>query len=202
MTEEIVDMSETLAPKSDQLNYDDFNGEMKTIKITKVTRSGSEEQPYWFHYEGGDGRPYKPNKGMRRIIHEMWGKAVYNGRQLTLVGNSHVLFKGKEAGGIQVALASHIDKPHVTTLTLGRGRRVPYTVGVIEDKGTKLNPLTEEALTAIKAKLGEAESMAELQKTKKRIDAGKYDAEGTAKTDAAYKESVARVREAAENVTD
>jgi hypothetical protein len=71
----MVDMSQFIAAKSDQLNADDLMDAPRTITITKVTAApDAAEQPVSIHYEGGEGRPWKPCKTMRRIMVGVWGK--------------------------------------------------------------------------------------------------------------------------------
>ena len=63
-----IDVSKTIAPKSDQLNADDLLGGARTIKITKITKAESPEQPINIFFEGDEGKPYKPCKSMRRVL--------------------------------------------------------------------------------------------------------------------------------------
>jgi hypothetical protein len=67
-----ITMLDTIVPKSDQLNSDDLIGGPRTIRLTKVHLTG-EEQPVALHYEGDDGKPYKPCKSMRRVLVQLWG---------------------------------------------------------------------------------------------------------------------------------
>ena len=62
-----MDLSQTIIPKSDQLNADDLIAGPRTIRITAVS-TGNAEQPVVINYEGDNGRPYKPSKSMRRIL--------------------------------------------------------------------------------------------------------------------------------------
>ena len=53
-------MLDTVIPNSQQLNADDLiGGQSRTIKITNVTIAMG-EQPVAIHYEGDNGKPYKP----------------------------------------------------------------------------------------------------------------------------------------------
>jgi hypothetical protein len=130
-----MDLSTTIIPKSDQLNADDLISGPRTIKITDV-RSGSAEQPVNIHYEGDNGRPYKPGKSMRRVLVAIWGKNpdVYAGRRLTLYRDPNVKFGGEETGGIRISHASHITERHTMALTVTRGKRKPYTVEPLADE--------------------------------------------------------------------
>jgi hypothetical protein len=86
MTEQ-VDMSQFIAARSDQLNADDLMDNPRTITITKVTATpDSAEQPVSIHYEGDQGKAFKPCKTVRRIMVGVWGKdaSQYVGRSMTL----------------------------------------------------------------------------------------------------------------------
>jgi len=56
----MIDLRPTLAAKSDQLNADDLIGRPLTVTVTKVVATGDAEQPISIHYDGDDGKPYKP----------------------------------------------------------------------------------------------------------------------------------------------
>lgn len=125
-----LDMSPTIVPKSDQLNADDLiGGRTLTIKITKVTIHAG-EQPVALHYEGDNGKPYKPGKSMARVLVFNWGADAnqYIGRSLTLYRDDTVKFGGIVVGGIRISHMSHISEPHTMALTATRGSRRPFTV--------------------------------------------------------------------------
>lgn len=128
---EPVDMSQFIAARSDQLNADDLMDNPRTIMITKVTASpDSAEQPVSIHYQGGEGRPFKPCKTMRRIMVAMWGKdaSQYVGRSMTLYRDPDVQFGGMKVGGIRVSHMSHLPEKKTVALLVTRGRKAPYTV--------------------------------------------------------------------------
>lgn len=125
-----MDISETTQPKSDQQQYDDFiDGSTRTVTVSGVTK-GSPEQPINIELEEYPGRPFRPNKTMRRLLLVAWGKesSEYIGRKLTLVGNPNVMWGGKAVGGVEIAALSHIPEPLTVALTTTRGRRAPFTV--------------------------------------------------------------------------
>jgi hypothetical protein len=126
-----VDMSQFIAARSDQLNADDLMDNPRTITITKVTASpDSAEQPVSIHYQGGEGRPWKPCKTMRRILVGVWGKdaSQYVGRSLTLYRDPSVAFGGMQVGGIRVSHMSHIEGEKTVALQVTRGRKAPFKV--------------------------------------------------------------------------
>ncbi|AIY01182.1 hypothetical protein ART_1583 [Arthrobacter sp. PAMC 25486] len=124
-----MDISETLAAKSDQQNYDDYLLGPRTVTITAVHVPGG-DQPVHIELAEYPGRPYKPNKSMRRVLAKAWGpeSGVWVGRGLTLFGNSKVSYGGKAVGGIEIAAMSHIDKPLSLPLTSKRGQKAVFTV--------------------------------------------------------------------------
>jgi hypothetical protein len=125
-----MDISETTAPKSDQQQYDDYlGGKKRTVTISNVTK-GTPEQPVNVELEEFPGRPFRPNKTMRRLLVLAWGadSSAYIGRRLELFGNPAVVFGGKAVGGVEIAAMSHIDKPLTVALTATRGKRRAFTV--------------------------------------------------------------------------
>ena len=123
-------MLKAIEPKSDQLNYDDVsNNRTLTIKITKVV--GLEgEQKIAIHYEGDNGKPYKPGKSMCRVLVALWGDKGkdYVGKSMTLYGDPEVIFGGVKTGGIRISHASHMTEPKTFALAANKASRKPYTV--------------------------------------------------------------------------
>jgi hypothetical protein len=131
-----VDMSAFIAAKSDQLNADDLMDAPRTITITKVTAApDAAEQPVSIHYEGGEGRPWKPCKTMRRILVGVWGKdaSKYVGRSLTLYRDPTVAFGGLQVGGIRVSHMSDITEDKTVALLVTRGRKAPFKIKPLKD---------------------------------------------------------------------
>lgn len=128
-----MDLSHTIAPKSDQLNYDDLISGPKIITIESVKDVGG-DQPIVIHYAGENGRPYKPGKSMRRVMIAMWGKNGNDwvGQSIELYGDSAVKFGGQEVGGIRISRATGISKTMNIMLTVTRAKRAAYTVKPLE----------------------------------------------------------------------
>jgi len=127
-----TDMSKTIIPKSDQMNYDDFITGPKNITITRVeiSENENEQQPAKVYYQGDNGKPYKPCKSMRRVMVAVWTKESTNyvGKSMTLYGDPKVMWAGKAVGGIRISHMSHIDKPVSVSISLSKGNRAPFTV--------------------------------------------------------------------------
>lgn len=125
----MVDMTKTIAAKSDQLNADDLIGGAITIKITSVNLLAG-EQPVSIGYEGDGGKPWKPCKSMRRALVGIWGGDgnKYIGQYLTLYRDPAVTFGAQQVGGIRISHMSGIDKPVTMSLTAAKNSKKPFTV--------------------------------------------------------------------------
>lgn len=129
-----MDLSQTIIPRSDQLNFEDVQSSSITA-VVKAVRSGSKEQPVCIDLEGFDGRPYKPSKSMRRVLIHGWTQDGHSwvGRSLTLAGDPSVRFGGIAVGGIKVKAMSDIDASFSIMLTVSRGKRVEHRVEKLVD---------------------------------------------------------------------
>lgn len=124
-----MDLTDSIAPKSDQLNAEDLLTGPRTFTVEKVS-AGSAEQPVNIHLAELPGRPYRPSKTMRRVMVSAWGKEtnVYAGRRLTLYRDPEVTFGKDKVGGIKISHLSHLDKRLALMLTATRGKRALHTV--------------------------------------------------------------------------
>jgi hypothetical protein len=124
-----VDVSKTVDPKSDQLNADDLIAGPRTIKIVKVTASATPEQPVSLHYDGDNGKPWKPCKSMRRVLIALWGSkgSGYVGKRVTVYRDDSVKFGGIEVGGIRISHAD-IDSDVTIAITESRAKRKPTLI--------------------------------------------------------------------------
>lgn len=126
----MIDISQTVAPKSDQLNADDLIGGPRTITVTRVSKMKEPDQPIAIYFEGDGGKPYKPGKSMRRVLLRIWGQdgATYAGRRMTLYRDDAVQFGGAAVGGIRISHMSGISSAVTMALTVTRASRKPFTV--------------------------------------------------------------------------
>ena len=127
-----MDLTQSIAPKSDQINADDLISGPVTVTITEV-RAGNAEQPVDVILAEYPGRAYRPSKSMRRVMVSAWGAeaSTYAGHRLTLVRNPEITFGREKVGGIEIAEMSHINKPLTVALTATRGKRKNFTVGIL-----------------------------------------------------------------------
>jgi len=129
-----VDLTESIAPRSDQLNSDDLITGPVTVTITEV-KAGNPEQPVEVHLQEFPGRPYKPSKSMRRVLVQAWGAeaSAYTGRRLTLFRNPEITFGRDKVGGIEIAAMSDLPKRLTVSLMVTRGKRKPFSVAPLPD---------------------------------------------------------------------
>ena len=141
-----MNLAETIIPKSDQLNADDLITGTLTVKVTAVKGSNEPQQPVSIHYEGDNGKPYKPCKSMRRVLVSAWGAngAEYVGRSMTLYLDKSVSFGGIQVGGVRISHLSHIENDLNLALTVSRSSRKPYLVKRLEVAAASKPVLTPE----------------------------------------------------------
>lgn len=149
-----MDISETLAPNSDQLDAVDLLGGSRVFTITNVTK-GNAEQPVQVHLAEFP-RPWRPGKSMRRVLAACWGTdaSVWIGRRVELYCDESVRFGSEAVGGTRIRALSHIDKPKSIPLLVSRGKSATFRVQPLPDappsdpSADKIAALTEEWHTA------------------------------------------------------
>jgi hypothetical protein len=123
-----MDLTESIAPRSDQVNADDLIAGPITYTVREVIQ-GKAEQPFDFLLVETD-RAYRPSKTMRRVIVNAWGPEAsnYAGRRLTLYREPSITFGRERVGGIRISHMSHIDGPREVMAQVTRGKREKFTV--------------------------------------------------------------------------
>jgi hypothetical protein len=127
-----VDMNDTIVPKSDQLNADEFMppgpGGARDFTITEVRITDS-EQPVWI-YLAEHPQPWKPALTVRRLLVLGWGpdQTTYIGRRVRLFNDPTIKWAGKAVGGIRMSHMSHIKKKITASLSETKGKRVPHVI--------------------------------------------------------------------------
>lgn len=146
-----MDMTESIAPKSDQMDYEDLIGGERIFTIREVRKGPSVEQPIEIVLDEFP-RPWRPAKTVRRILVAGWGTdgSRYVGRRVLLFGDPTVKWAGQPVGGIRVKAMSGIDKPLTVALTVARGKRAPFTVEPLPDAApsSPVRHLTPEDIAA------------------------------------------------------
>lgn len=163
-----MDLTGTVIPKSDQLNADDLIPGPRTIRITRVSRndSGGGEQPVNVFFEGDGGKPWRPCKGMRRVMIAVWGSdaSAYAGRSMTLFHDPTVTWGGMEVGGIRISHMSHMDERRTLAVTISKKARKPYEVLPLREAPAATAPDKATAGAAALAKrITEAPDLAALE---------------------------------------
>ena len=132
-----MDISDSLAPNSDQLDAVDLLGGPMTFTVTKVTK-GTDEQPVNVHLAEFD-RPWRPGKSMRRVLAACWGTdaSQWVGRRVRLYCDPEVMFGRDKVGGTRISRLSHIDKTQRVPLLVSRGKSATYTVEPLTETPTR-----------------------------------------------------------------
>lgn len=129
-----MDITDTLAPTSDQLDAVDLLGGPRIFTIDKTSK-GSAEQPVQVHLREFP-RVWRPGKSMRRVLAACWGtdSAQWAGRRVELYCDTAVQFGGKEVGGTRISRLSHIDGPKRVPLLVTRGKASTFVVQPLGDQ--------------------------------------------------------------------
>lgn len=133
-----MDISAALVAKSDQLNASDLTG-APIVATIKGVRKGDASKPVVVDLEGMDGRPWKPSKGMLRVIAHAWGveSDVWVGRSVKLVNNPEVIYAGEKVGGVEVVAMSHIDGPFTVPVRISQKKVKQHAVAVLSEPATE-----------------------------------------------------------------
>ncbi|MGZ4807631.1 MAG: hypothetical protein ACXV5U_14740 [Ilumatobacteraceae bacterium] len=149
-----MDISDTLAPKSDQLDAVDLLGGPQTFTIEKVTKNDG-DQPLNITLKEFP-RVWRPGKSMRRVLAFIYTKdaSKWVGQRITLFCDPAVVFGGVAVGGTRISHMSGIDGPKKVPLIVGKGKSGTYLVQpLIEDAptptATPAPTLDEETLRAL-----------------------------------------------------
>lgn len=138
------DISDTLAPNSDQLDAVDLLGGDRTFTIANVSR-GNDEQPVQIHLAELP-RPWRPGKSMRRVLAACWGTDAnaYVGRRVTLYCDPDVIFGKENVGGTRIRALSDIPGPKKVPLLVSRGKSATFTVQPLKDAPKPTGPTLEQ----------------------------------------------------------
>jgi len=133
-----MDISKALVAKSDQLNASDLTGAPIVASIASV-RKGDAAKPVIIDLVGMDGRPWKPSKGMLRVIAHAWGveSGTWIGRLVKLVNNPEVIYAGEKVGGVEVIAMSHIPAEFTIPVRISQKKVKQHTVTVLAEPATE-----------------------------------------------------------------
>lgn len=129
-----MDISKALVAKSDQINASDLTGS-PIVATIKDVRRGDAVKPVIVDLEGMDGRPWKPSKGMLRVIAHAWGTESdkWIGRLVKLANNPEVIYAGEKVGGVEVIAMSHIDGDFTIPVRISQKKVKQHTVSVLAE---------------------------------------------------------------------
>ena len=133
-----MDISKALVAKSDQLNASDLTG-APIVATIEAVRPGDAAKPVIVDLLGMKGRPWKPSKGMLRVIAHKWGTEsdAWVGRSVKLVNNPEVIYAGEAVGGVEVVAMSHIDKPFTIPVRISQKKVKQHHVDLLSEAPTE-----------------------------------------------------------------
>lgn len=132
-------LQQALAPRSDQLNGDDLIVSNMTIVISKVTINLGSEQKIIINYQNDNGKPWKPSKGMGRVLTEILGgdPDQWIGQTVELFRNKEIRFGKEKCGGIQIAGMSAVRNVTTLLITTAKGKKSSITIQPIAAAGNQ-----------------------------------------------------------------
>lgn len=138
MSQPITDLTETIRPKSDQINADDLIAGPMLVTVCGVVAGPSADQPVEVQLDGH--LPYRPCKSMRRVLVACWGPRPADWpvpARLVLYLDPSVRFGSEAVGGVRISHVSGIDGPREMPLTATRGKRKLYRVDPLRDEAPR-----------------------------------------------------------------
>lgn len=127
-------------PKSDQINADDLAPGQTLVLTVRAVRPGPDAKQA-LDILTEHPRVYRPCLTMRRVLVACWGgvtdgqldPAAWVGKRLELYTDPTVRFGSDLTGGLRIKALSGIAKPYSVALTVTKGKRATYSVGVLPD---------------------------------------------------------------------
>lgn len=152
----MADISFAIEAKSDQLNALDIVGAEPVIRIREVKVQKAPQQPVCIYFDGDNGRPWKPCKGMLRVMAGAWGRdsAEWIGKRARIYYEPSVKYAGADVGGIRIRALSDISERGLAfSLRINQKKTEPYHVPllVVEEK-----PYPADRFAAALPKMSEA----------------------------------------------
>lgn len=143
------DITDTLAPKSDQMDAIELV-QPRTFTVSRVVVKKGDDQPVNVFLAEFD-RPWRPSKNQRRVLAAIWGSksSAWVGGRMTLFCDSEVMFGGRKVGGIRISHMSGIGKRTTVPILASQGRPEMYMVEPLrEDRPA---PTPTDPITALRA---------------------------------------------------
>lgn len=161
-----MDLTQALAPKTDQLDFADLEDRgPQVFTITDVSENGSEladQQPVNIRLAEFP-RFWRPSKGMLRVLADNWGKDVQKwiGRRVELYGDPNVYFGKEKRGGTRISRLSHISSKKTTLVNPRGGKGAYWSVDPLPDLAPE--PTPDELAAQVVAALADAATEAEVR---------------------------------------
>lgn len=167
----MTDITDTLAPNSDQLDAIELIAGPRTFTITAVDVKAGAEQPVSVHFANFP-RPWKPGKSMRRVLAACWGadSSVWIGRRVTLYFDPEVTFGKDKPGGTRIRALSHLERVEKVPLLVSRGRSANYIVEPLPTEPA-VQSLTDAEVDAELANIAACSTAQEIGDLARRIAA-------------------------------
>jgi len=127
----MMDLTNTITAKSDQLNADDLVGGPITITIADIKAIESDkQQPIAIYYGDAEGKAYRPCKSMRRVLVAIWGKdgKQFVGRRMTLFRDPTVTWGGVCVGGIRISHMSNMATETTLVMSASKTKKKPIKI--------------------------------------------------------------------------
>ncbi|MFI6304330.1 hypothetical protein ACIBCH_20865 [Amycolatopsis thailandensis] len=148
-----MDLTDTIAPTSDQLDAVDLLSGPRTFTIDSISK-GNAEQPVNIKLVEFP-RVWRPGKSMRRVLVACWGAdgSKYVGRRVTLYCDPKVQFGGQAVGGTRISHLSHLDRKKQVPLLVTRGKSAIFVVEpLVETTEDRVAEYKREWKTATEAR--------------------------------------------------
>ena len=158
----MVDISQTIKAKSDQLNAGDLIGGPVIVKVIEVISKGG-DQPVSIRIDGGL-QPFKPCLSMRRVLAKLWGVESDNwiGKSMVLFNDPTVIWAGKPEGGIRISHLEGIAKAEEVPVRASKRAVTRYMVEplVIQQSQPEQNAPSFETIRELMDKCDDVNGMA------------------------------------------
>lgn len=168
-----MDITNALAPKSDQLDAVDLLGSPPQVFTITEVREGNAEQPVQVGLAEFP-RVWRPSKGMLRVLAGCWGKntSEWVGRKVELYCDPDVMFGPDRVGGVRISRLSHIEKRTSVPMIIKRGKGGSWNVDPLPDAPAP-DP-NAERLAELRAEWKDAtpERKAEIEAESKALQGG------------------------------
>lgn len=148
-----MDITDSLAPASDQLDAIELAPGPRIFTIEGVSR-GTAEQPVNVHLVDFP-RPWRPAKSMRRVLAACWGTdaSTWAGRRVELYFDPEVRFGKDQPGGTRIKRLSHITETKRIPLLVARGKSANFIVDPLPEQDP-----TDAKVEALKAEWANADA--------------------------------------------